>query len=92
MMARREVIEVQCDRCGRTETQEWSNKAKEQNHDPEVEVTFHAQTVVYEDLCERCRGACEGYFKSLTKQAERPEQEAPKPLPKPGLLGLGGKK
>ena len=94
-MARREVIEVQCDRCGKVETQELGASPKG-GTTAELTVLFHSQEVIYDDLCTRCRSACEGYFKSMTKQVERAVEEkekAPQATPpRPGLLGLGGKR
>jgi len=90
-MARREVIEVICDRCSRTETQEPSEAGKA--YETELTVTFEGETVEYKDLCMRCRKACDGYFKSLTKQSDKDEPDtAPVPESKPGMFGLGGKK
>jgi hypothetical protein len=94
MMARRQVLEVTCDRCKKTETQAVESVPAE---GAELEVTFHGQTVKYEDLCKRCRNACENYFKSMTKQVEEDEKAAepdgatPPGQPK-GFLGLGNKK
>jgi len=89
-MARRQVVEVICDRCGKTETQEPSQEAKSGDGVPELVVQFQAERHEYTDLCVRCRDACENYFKSITKQTEK-EKEAP-PAKKTGLLGLGGRK
>ncbi len=66
-MARREVIEVKCDRCGRVETQGSEDRAVE---GPEVNVTFHGETYVYDDLCKRCRSAVRGYFDRIAKKAD----------------------
>jgi len=93
-MARRQVLEVTCDRCSKTETQDVESVPEKGD---ELEVTFHGQTVKYADLCKRCRGACENYFKSLTKQPdadEEPEkkEEATPPGKPQGFLGMGGKK
>lgn len=88
-MARRQVVEVICDRCGRTETQEPIQEAKA---GPELTVKFQGETKEYIDLCIRCRKACGGYFKSLTKKIEKEPEQKPAPAPKKtGLLGLGGK-
>ena len=90
-MARREVIEVTCDRCGRTETQGKSEEPKAS--ESELTIEFQGERHKYADLCMRCRRACEGYFKSLTKQVDQKEEsEAPPIQEKRGLLGLGGKK
>lgn len=66
-MARREVVEVECDRCGRTETQASNDKEVEGT---EVTVTFHGETYTYEDLCKRCRSAVKGYFDRIAKKAD----------------------
>jgi hypothetical protein len=91
-MARREVIEIQCDRCGRTETQEKSQAEKASV--VELVIEFQTERHEYADLCMRCRKACEGYFKSLTKQTEKDAQESPAPVAekKSGMFGLGGQK
>lgn len=86
-MARRQVVEVQCDRCGKTETRVPS----EGDEDNKVEMfaRFHKQEVTYGDLCLRCRNACERYFNNIVKKTEdKPEEEQKKT----GLLGLGGRK
>ena len=96
-MARRQVLEVTCDRCNKTETQSIDDKA-DNFAGEELAVTFHGQTVKYGDLCKRCRGACENYFKSMTKQTDEEkkaiEEEETKNVPpgKPqGFLGIGKK-
>jgi hypothetical protein len=74
-MARREVVEVLCDRCGRTETQAKDIKTLDE---PEFEVSFRGQKKKYNDLCHRCRGAVEGYFKQATKTVSDKDIDAPK--------------
>lgn len=66
-MARREVVEVECDRCGRTETQ---GPEDEGGPNSEVSVTFHGETYTYDDLCKRCRSAVKGYFDRIAKKAD----------------------
>ena len=93
-MARRQVLEVTCDRCKKTETQDVESVPTEGS---ELEVTFHGQSVKYADLCKRCRSACENYYKSLTKQsdeekAKEPEGATPPGKPEKGFLGIGQKK
>lgn len=83
-MARREVLEVTCDRCDRTETQP---KVDRPQLGPELKISFLGEEVVYEDLCTRCRGAVSNYFDSLTKSKDPPSKE---PEAKTGLFG--GKK
>lgn len=88
-MARREVMEVVCDRCGRKETQDRDQVSDEL----EAEFTFHGETVKFEDLCHSCRGAVENYFNKLARKKEdkpgakvTPIESAPPPV-KRGLLG-----
>ena len=74
-MARQEVLEIKCDRCGKVENH--PAKGKEIPR-PEFSISFQGQKVVYEDLCRRCRGALENYFISSTKQKEETPGEDPK--------------
>jgi len=91
-MARRQVVEVTCDRCKKTETQDTESAPTEGK---ELEVHFRGQSVNYADLCKRCRSACENYFKSMTKQVEEvedPKEKVAQPPGKPGnFLGMGKK-
>ena len=86
-MARRQVLEVQCDRCGKVETQETPKSTGTTIPEQELQVSFRGQSMEYGDLCVRCRSACENYFKSMTKQLDPDQPEEPK---KKSLLGLGG--
>lgn len=90
-MAKREVLEVTCDRCGRVETQP---KA-----DVHAEVEFfmrvHGEEVKYDDLCKRCRESLKNYaakirreVKEETKEDNAPEPPVEEPVKKKGLLGL----
>jgi hypothetical protein len=80
-MARRQVLEIQCDRCGKTETQEIPKGDGDKAHEVELFVRFRGQEVKYSDLCLRCRGACEGYFQSITKTREKTTEEEKEPEP-----------
>jgi hypothetical protein len=97
-MARRDVIEVCCDRCGRTETQGSTEIPNVEG--PEVEATFHGEKIAYADLCKRCREAVRGYFSRMAKKAEdTPDKVEPLPVTEPspaegepkkrGLFGVG---
>ena len=89
-MARKQVVEITCDRCQRVENQEVLTAAPT---DKELSVSFHGQFFEYQDLCRRCRDACGNYFRSITKQPEEEKaQAAPIPPEKSGFLGLGGGK
>ena len=81
-MARREVLEVKCDRCGRSDLQEKNLLIDE----PELIATFRKQKFEYKDLCTRCREAVGGYFKRMTKQEEATDPKVtqpPAPAPEP---------
>lgn len=86
-MARREVVEVKCDRCSKVETQ---GKDVKTGDGPEFEGTMFGKKVIYEDLCLRCRDAVGGYFKRIAKEADD-QQKVEEPaveLPKKNILGL----
>ena len=95
-MARREVIEITCDRCERTETQAPGAIAQRDKMTHEFTVTLHGKTQQYEDLCKRCRGTLSNYFDKIIKAKDDEEPkvptgpqdtanpEAPKPPPKTG--------
>ena len=73
-MARREVLEIVCDRCQKKDLQ-----TKEQlSEEPELVATFRGQKTEYKDLCIRCRDAVMGYFNRMTKRDEekKPDVQA----------------
>ncbi len=87
-MARREVIEISCDRCKRIETQ---GKTKEDIPRPEFTITLRGKTTSYEDLCKRCRDTLANCYSSATKAKEEgakpPLKVAPEPPKRNRLLG-----
>lgn len=97
-MARRKVVEVTCDRCGRTETQAMDSVPDLPEGGVELSVTLLGTKVEYTDLCRRCRKSVAGYFKQLTmapKDDEKGGEQTPANPPKIGLAGkvsraLGG--
>ena len=88
-MARRQVVEITCDRCGKVETQPLQQGVRPEF---ELEIMFQGQEIKYEDLCTRCRGAVENYFKSMTKQPDEEETTPNLEQKSGGFLGMGGKK
>ncbi len=78
-MARRQVLEIVCDRCKKTETQDVP-EGEEDKVDIEVEITFHGETVKYGDLCKNCRKAVANLFKKIAKQAEEPKGDNVTPI------------
>lgn len=73
-MARRQVLEIVCDRCKKTETQDVQSgdptKAESDPPKAEVVITFHGETVKYDDLCKSCRKAVGNLFKKIAKTDE----------------------
>ena len=97
-MARREVIEVTCDRCTRTETQSPDSIPKKGATGPEASFKFHDQEVSYDDLCRRCRDSLGNYFSKIIKEKVEDEEASPvqvvkddTPDKKCGLLNRLGK-
>lgn len=70
-MARREVVEVTCDRCGKTEIQTSSQLWKGEGQ------IFHAKfedkPVVFEDLCTRCRRAMANIWSRILRVSDDEE-------------------
>ena len=76
-MARREVLEIVCDRCGKKDLQ-----TKDQLSDePELVATFRGQKTEYKDLCLRCRDAVMGYFNRMTKRDDEEKKADAAPAP-----------
>jgi len=90
-MARREVLEITCDRCKHNDLQEKSQLSETD----ELVITLRGQTVKYHDLCVSCRQAITGYFNRII-QVKR-DKPSDKPVEKPAepskgkLSFLGGK-
>ena len=74
-MARREVVEVVCDRCSRTETQAPDSGPKTEG--PEAKFMLHDAEVVYQDLCRRCRDTLGNYYSKIIKAKEEEEKKPP---------------
>lgn len=96
-MARRDVVEVTCDRCGRVETQSSGDAPKIEGGKGEVSITFHGEAHSFEDLCKRCRSAVKGYFDRIAKKVDD-QEPAPSnnvtpidPATPPKKRFLGGK-
>jgi len=97
-MARRQVVEIQCDRCHRVENQEIVSEDKSgnpANDGKELIITFRGKTVEYGDLCKRCREACTNYINSLTKKPDEekapavPQEKVPEKVERTNFLGIG---
>jgi hypothetical protein len=77
IMARREVVEVTCDRCKRTETQKPGLIAARDKMTHEFTLNLHGEQVQYEDLCKSCRKTLKNYADKIMKvPVEKKEEEA----------------
>ena len=71
-MAKRDVLEVTCDRCGRVEVQASTDAPKTKDGEPEFTGSLHGDSRVFQDMCRRCRLGVTGYFyRILNKEPER---------------------
>lgn len=76
-MSRRDVIEVKCDRCERTEVQ--TSQEMPKGPGPEFEGIFQGKKVKFSDLCRVCRKAVAGYYTRIAKEGD--DQVKPEPIP-----------
>lgn len=65
-MARRQVVEVQCSRCDRTELRDVSPAAVAE--ESALIVQFGKMSIIFEDLCEPCMGAVRGHLEAVAKK------------------------
>jgi hypothetical protein len=85
-MARREVVEVLCDRCKRVEMVP-KDKAPPAGGEPVFSITLSGQSVSFTDLCTNCQKALAGYFKHCTLvKKDEAEQTKPEVVAKGGIL------
>lgn len=84
-MARREVIEVVCDRCKRTDNQ-LKDAVPNTGGEPELVIILHGKKTVYTDLCRSCRETVTNYHGSITKDRKKaePTEKDATPAPKEG--------
>lgn len=92
-MARREVVEVLCDRCKRVEMVP-KGEALPVSNEPYFSIHFGAQSASFTDLCKKCREALAGYFAhcTLAKKDEPQEEAATSPAARGLLSRLGSVK
>ena len=90
-MARKEVVEVTCDRCGKTEHVS-DLRRLEKNRPPEIKLAFYdvtegpkeAQAVsVYDDLCTKCQGVVKNYINRIRHYEIGGGEEEPPVTPPP---------
>jgi len=70
-MARREVVEVLCDRCKRKDLQD----KKELSDEPEIEIKIRGKVIVFKDLDARCRDAVTGYVNKIVMKDDDGKEE-----------------
>jgi hypothetical protein len=63
-MARKAVVQVVCERCGREELQPVSDKAKT---DTDFVASYKGQSLKYEDLCGYCKETLDNLWKDLAQ-------------------------
>lgn len=78
-MARREVVEVLCDRCKRVDLVP-KNEAPPEGAEPFFKIQLGDQSVAYVDLCRKCREALTGYFKHCTLVKKDDAEQPAKPV------------
>jgi len=92
-MARRQVLEIICDRCERVETQTLESSPNKEEGGKEMIIALHGERVEYGDLCQKCRKTLKNYFNLVTIQKQELQQEINESSPqKSGILGIGGRK
>ena len=72
-MARRQVIEVVCDRSKRKDLQE----KEELTDEAEIELHIRGKVTSFKDLCGRCREACTSYANRILKVDDKAEDKKP---------------
>ena len=74
-MGRREVIEIECDRCARVQTQ--AKTEVFEGDGAECELTFRGKKVKYDDLCKTCRRTIANYVERILKVTpdEKPDKK-----------------
>jgi hypothetical protein len=85
-VAKKQVVELICDRCGRTEYTEPVIPADPPDY--ALVLTFKERTIQWEDLCSSCDKAVTNYVKQLMREAkeepepgEDPDKQSPPPDP-----------
>lgn len=76
-MARRHVVEVTCDRCGRTEVQTNTEVTKEGIAEFEGRVPGLQSAIRFNDLCKRCRRSVTNYFDKIRMAPDEEELKEP---------------
>ena len=94
-MARREVVEVTCDRCKRTDYQAPGDRPETgEGSTHEFQILLHDKKVEYVDLCKSCRKTLGNYFDKIIKAPKPDDQGSEKgesestPSPPPARSGL----
>jgi len=84
-VAKKTVVEIQCDRCPR---REYLDGDAAKAHGPTV-VTFAGNTIKYDDLCEACRVAEASHVEAIGKKLEGRSPERAAKLKEPAPEGAG---
>jgi len=81
-MARKQVLEIKCDRCGRVETQPIL-EGEDGSSKVALKLEHGGKVTEYEDLCTRCDQAIENYVKQIRKETDPQVDEKYKEPGKP---------
>ena len=77
-MARQQVIEIECSRCGRKEYLKPDPKKSDEEETVDLLVSFMGETVQLKDLCSKCVTTCRNYFEGMKKDVKTRRAEAKK--------------
>jgi len=80
-MARREVVEVICDRCTRTDYQAPGDQPAKGESSHEFKVVLHGKKTSYADLCKSCRKTLSNYYDKIIKAPKLDDEKEPKAGP-----------
>lgn len=86
-MAKRNVVEIVCERCDRVEYV----KPDEYQEEPDLVITCGGKTVTFEDLCSSCKKTVGNLADQITKKIswkrnkdeDKKEEDSLKPSPSP---------
>lgn len=73
-MARRDVVELQCDRCGKPDLQPPDQPVKEGQR--EFTLEFRGRRIVFADLCRKCRATISNYCDMFDLEQKKQSRDA----------------
>ena len=77
-MSQQPVIQILCDRCGKTEIRPISEKSKRTNKEPDFLAQYNGERVEFDDLCKKCKGVASALWaRLLTTVSKVSKAESP---------------